>query len=62
LAGRHSVPNQWRIVLIRAHAAVGLAGERERQAFAELPPVPSATTEKLWSIACEGNNQTTSRR
>lgn len=50
LAERHSVPNEWRIVLIRTCAAVGMADERERQAFAELPPVPLATTEKLWSI------------
>jgi beta-ribofuranosylaminobenzene 5'-phosphate synthase len=47
LADRVELPEGWRFVLICPHGQAGLAGEREQQAFRELPPVPNATTEWL---------------
>ncbi|MCG8434998.1 MAG: hypothetical protein MJA83_13280, partial [Gammaproteobacteria bacterium] len=50
LSQRLSVPDNWRIVLIRTLTASGLSDETEKQAFAELPPVPTSTTARLWKI------------
>jgi beta-RFAP synthase len=42
-----SLPADWRFVLIRPRDEHGLHGPGEKQAFAELPPVPIETTQKL---------------
>jgi beta-RFAP synthase len=51
LAARVPVPEEWRIVLVSPRHARGRAGAGERQAFAALPPVPEATTERLIELA-----------
>ncbi|MBX7166338.1 MAG: beta-ribofuranosylaminobenzene 5'-phosphate synthase [Pirellulales bacterium] len=48
-----TLPADWRIALILPHTSPGLSGEPERAAFADLPPVPAATTAELWHIANE---------
>jgi beta-RFAP synthase len=47
---RVEIPEEWRFVLIRAEAACGLAGGREADAFARLPPVPIEVANELWRI------------
>jgi beta-RFAP synthase len=47
---RVETPDEWRFVLIRAEAARGLAGDREADAFARIPPVPIEVTNELWRI------------
>ena len=42
-----SLPENWRVVLVRPTEFRGLSGIAEQQAFAELPVIPSAVTEKL---------------
>ena len=37
----HALPADWRFVLLESRGEQGLSGDAERQAFAELPPVPS---------------------
>lgn len=51
LLARVTLPEDWRFVLVRPAAAPGLAGEAERQAFEQLPPVPLETTDKLCRLA-----------
>lgn len=51
LACRCEVPGAWRFVLLRARNSLGISGERERQAFADLPPVPIDVTARLSKIA-----------
>jgi beta-RFAP synthase len=48
---REELPNAWRFVLICPRERQGLAGQPEADAFASLPPVPIATTERLIEIA-----------
>lgn len=48
---RLDVPPQWRFLLIRPPGCDGLAGEKERNAFRDLPPTPTADRERLVSIA-----------
>jgi beta-RFAP synthase len=50
---RVEIPAAWRFVLVTPPASAGLAGQAEVQAFATLPPVPPATTEKLIRLARE---------
>ncbi len=50
LVCRLPLPEEWRFVLIRPQDEKGLAGECEARAFAELPPVPRAITQRLWEI------------
>ena len=47
LEARVKLPGQWRFVLIRPAVSAGLAGQRERKAFDQLPPVPRQITEQL---------------
>lgn len=49
LVARVALPERWRFVLIVPPHAPGLSGDAERRAFAELPAVPPATTNRLWS-------------
>jgi beta-RFAP synthase len=47
LEHRVDLPRQWRFVLVVPREKRGLSGEEERQAFDELPPVPTEVTETL---------------
>ena len=47
LVARAEVPPQWRIVLLRPIATVGLSGTQEHDAFINLPPVSEETTRLL---------------
>ena len=49
--GRALLPAEWRFVLVRAPAEIGLYGNDESQAFAALPPVPAETTDALCRLA-----------
>lgn len=51
LAAAASLPASWRFVLICPRAEEGLSGERERAAFATLPPVSPALTDELSRLA-----------
>jgi beta-RFAP synthase len=51
LARRVEVPAAWRVVLITASSAAGLSGDHELGAFSRLPPVPTATTQRLEQLA-----------
>lgn len=53
LARRVAVPAAWRIVLARVGGSRGLAGVREADAFAQLPPVPDGVTRELWRLTNE---------
>jgi beta-ribofuranosylaminobenzene 5'-phosphate synthase len=50
LATRVVLPEEWRFVLARAADASGLAGDREVDAFAQLPPVPTHVSTELMRI------------
>lgn len=50
LAARIDFPD-WGILLATPRQAEGLSGDAERHAFSHLPPMPSATTERLCRIA-----------
>lgn len=54
LAERQPLPSAWRFVLIRPTDVQGLAGDREIEAFAKLPPVSDDVTEELWEITNRG--------
>ncbi|MFO1005853.1 MAG: hypothetical protein U0929_07840 [Planctomycetaceae bacterium] len=48
LAIRLSIPEEWRVIIIRPrHASPGLSGARERAAFEALPPMTSQLTDRL---------------
>ncbi|MEX0704728.1 MAG: hypothetical protein WD069_21700 [Planctomycetales bacterium] len=51
LAARVDFPPDWRIVLVTPLEDAGLSGRAEREAFAQLPPMPSSTTAGLRSMA-----------
>ncbi len=51
LLSRVALPETWRFVLIRPEGNSGLAGEAERLAFEQLPPVPQETTDRLCRLA-----------
>jgi beta-RFAP synthase len=53
LIARVELPDAWRVVLAGADGAAGLSGDCERQAFAQLPPVPPIVTQRLCEIAAE---------
>ncbi len=54
LERRISLPAEWRFVLARSRTGgPGLMGQREKEAFSQLPPVPETVTEQLWRIANE---------
>ncbi len=42
-----SLPEAWRVLLVIPHASEGLSGGAEKEAFAQLPPVPAATSDRL---------------
>jgi beta-RFAP synthase len=48
---RLDLPLDWRFVLARPLEQIGLSGDDESLAFERLPPVPSAVTDELMSIA-----------
>jgi beta-ribofuranosylaminobenzene 5'-phosphate synthase len=50
LACRVAVPKEWRLILVSRRAAVGLSGESEQRAFAELPPMSSDLSGRLGRI------------
>jgi beta-ribofuranosylaminobenzene 5'-phosphate synthase len=47
LVRRVELPSSWRFALVCPPDRRGLSGKDEQQAFRNLPPVPSATTERL---------------
>ena len=47
LVARVALPETWRFVLLRPQHPAGISGHAERQAFAQLPPVPLETTARL---------------
>lgn len=47
LRERIGLPGSWRFVLWRPAGSVGLAGQREQQAFARLPEVPPPVAQRL---------------
>jgi beta-RFAP synthase len=62
LADRVAVPDEWRFVLVHSASPQGLAGEREADAFARLPPVPAQVTEELSRITRDEMLPAISRR
>jgi beta-RFAP synthase len=53
LTGRIDFPPDWRILLVAPLDSVGLSGADEENAFARLPGMSAATTERLRHIATE---------
>ena len=51
LVCRTEFPADWRLVLVTPAGQSGLSGDREREAFARLPPMPQGTTNLLSRIA-----------
>ncbi len=51
LVGRLELPPAWRVTLVRPRRQEGLSGQAERDAFANLPPVPVDTTRALCAEA-----------
>ena len=51
LLRRTPLPDEWRFVLITPNEARGLSGQREHEAFRQLPPVPADVTEALMQEA-----------
>jgi beta-RFAP synthase len=54
LVARLAFPESWRIVLIRPTELIGLAGQREVQAFAQMPPIPDALTDRMCRLVLLG--------
>lgn len=42
-----TLPEAWRVLLVIPRASQGLSGAPEKEAFAKLPPVPAATSDRL---------------
>ncbi|MFO0903447.1 MAG: hypothetical protein U0939_10625 [Pirellulales bacterium] len=53
LGRRVSLPDQWRVVLVRPQVECGLHGVAEKSAFAALPPVPDEVSGRLRFLADE---------
>jgi beta-RFAP synthase len=51
LVARVDMPEAWRFLLLVPKTEVGLHGDQERCAFAELPAAPRSTTERLTRMA-----------
>ena len=47
MVDRIALPEEWRFVLLRPAGQKGLSGDREREAFKNLPPVDCQTTDEL---------------
>lgn len=47
VVARIEIPDDWRFVLVRPPAEVGCSGTSELRAFANLPPIPERTTDRL---------------
>ena len=54
LVSRQQFPRDWRIVLVRPRALHGLAGDFERRAFAELPPIGAMLTARMCQLVLLG--------
>ncbi len=50
LAAHAPVPADWRFILVRPGAAVGLTGDKEAAAFDDLPPFSDSLTDRLREI------------
>lgn len=50
LVSRLEFPAEWRFLLIRPRDPTSISGTLELQKFAALPPMPSATTARLWNL------------
>lgn len=53
LEERIELPASWRFVLLCPQGQRGLSGGDERQAFADLPPIPEATVDQLAALLYE---------
>jgi beta-ribofuranosylaminobenzene 5'-phosphate synthase len=54
LGGKHrrqEVPSDWRVLLVIPKNQQGRYGKQEAEAFRKLPPIPTATTERLLAMA-----------
>ncbi len=51
---RHACPESWRFVLISPSCLTGVADDRERHAFAQLPPIPPSTTAQMCRLVLLG--------
>jgi beta-ribofuranosylaminobenzene 5'-phosphate synthase len=47
LVKQQALPEAWRLLLVVPHASQGLSGAPEKEAFAKLPPVSAATSDRL---------------
>ena len=47
LVARVDLPESWRVVIVIPRGLDGLSGNREVEAFGDLPPVPTQTTDRL---------------
>lgn len=47
LVSHLTLPEAWRLLLVIPHASQGLSGAPEKEAFAKLPPVSPATSDRL---------------
>lgn len=54
LVARLVFPESWRIVLVRPNELHGISGERERQAFAKLPPIEDGLTARMCQLVLLG--------
>ena len=54
MVARLSFPSRWRIVLVRPNELHGISGERERQAFAKLPPISPQLTAHMCQLVLLG--------
>jgi beta-ribofuranosylaminobenzene 5'-phosphate synthase len=51
---RQAFPEDWRIVLIRPRSLDGLAGQRELEAFKQMPDFPAAVTDQMCRLVLMG--------
>jgi len=54
MVARLDFPTDWPIVLIRPQRLVGISGERERAAFAKMPPLSPGITERMCRLVLLG--------
>jgi beta-ribofuranosylaminobenzene 5'-phosphate synthase len=54
LVAHHDFPGDWRVLLVIPELPAGLHGRDERDAFAGLPPMPGAVTERLCRLLVLG--------
>ena len=51
---RHDFPEAWRLVLVRPRALEGIAGQRELSAFASMPTISDAATDRMCRLVLLG--------